>query len=814
MAEPRDPFEPLPPDERVRSPRPAAEGEWRALVPVPEDAPPPPARHAKLGEPVMRWEYRDAEGRVLGYKLRFATDTNGGGEKTYRPLTFCEGPNGRREWRWQDFPTPRPLYGLDRLAARPEAPVLIVEGEKTADAAERLFAEFVSICSPNGADAPQGADWRPLAGRNLFAWPDADPKGCDYVSEAARLALAAGATSICVVSVPEDFPTAWDLADAPPPGWDAPRLRELLEAAGPAKPEPSDAVRFPFQLRADGVYAEEDKDGSHEWVRFCSRLEVVALTRSDASEDWGRLLRVLDSDGVVHEWAMPMSLLAGGGDEYRAELLRLGLRIEPGKKARDRLHQYLTTTEPDARVRCVPRIGWHGRPFVLPNAVFGSTGAERTLLQTSAPLDHAFRIAGTLADWQQQVAAPCAGNSRLVFAVSAAFAAPLLALVPTESGGFHYVGGSTIGKTTTLMVAGSPWGGREGPRGYLEQWRATANGLEAVAAAHCDALLCLDELAQVDPREAGEIAYMLANGSGKRRARRDGSGRPSAEWRVLFLSSGELGLADKVREDRGRRVTAGQTVRVVDVPADAGAGLGLFEALHGFPSANALAQHLRTASSHFYGVPARAFLERVAQEPEAIAEAVRGYRDEFVGEHCPTDADGQVRRVAERFGLVAAGGELASALGVVPWNRGEATGAAAACFRAWLEARGGSGPAELAAALEHVRAFFAAHGSSRFESVYQEFEGKRSQRTPNRAGWWRDAGSGGREYLVTPSVFREELALGLDPKAFARELVQRGWLVPDGAGKSSQSVNIPGHGKVRVYVFAAAVLSGEGSSDA
>ena len=44
----------------------------------------------------------------------------------------------------------------------------------------------------------------------------------------------------------------------------------------------------------------------------------------------------------------------------------------------------------------------------------------------------------------------------------------------------------------------------------------------------------------------------------------------------------------------------------------------------------------------------------------------------------------QTRRVAKRFALVAAAGELAAAFGVLPWDRGEASRYAAACFRSFL----------------------------------------------------------------------------------------------------------------------------------
>jgi Domain of unknown function (DUF927) len=98
--------------------------------------------------------------------------------------------------------------------------------------------------------------------------------------------------------------------------------------------------------------------------------------------------------------------------------------------------------------------------------------------------------------------------------VCVAFSGPLLHPLNAESGGFHFVGNSSIGKTSTLLMAGLIWGGG-GTTGYLRSWRATDNGLEGLAGDHCDCLLCLDEMGQVNPRAAGQAAYMLANGAGK-----------------------------------------------------------------------------------------------------------------------------------------------------------------------------------------------------------------------------------------------------------------------------------------------------------
>ncbi len=586
-----------------------------------------------------------------------------------------------------------------------------------------------------------------------------------------------------------------------------PTQAEEPQAGTPLPGPPPD---WPFQLRADGVYRRyETENGSTgetavEWRWICSRLEVLAETRDVQGRSWGRLLTVHTREGQINEWAMPMELMAGDGQAYRAELLSLGLEIAPGNAARQALHEYISTARPPERARNVDRIGWHGAAYVLPDATFGETAGERVLYQAATTGDHPFRVAGTLDDWQAHLARLCVGNSRLAFAVSAAFAAPLLHLAGLEGGGFHLRGASSLGKTTALLVAGSVWGGG-GVSGFLRSWRATSNGLEGVAAAHSDALLCLDEMGQVDGREAGETAYMLANGQGKSRARRDGSGRPPATWRVLFLSTGELSLADKMNE-AGRKAKAGQEVRLVDLPADSGAGLGLFENLHGFDSAQCLADHLRRAASAYYGTPARAFLERITADLDELGRAVNVAVQGFVAEHCPAGADGQVSRAATRFGLAAAAGELAGTVGVLPWPDGEAERAAANCFQAWLDQRGGTGPAEVRAGLEQVRRFFQAHGASRFEP----WQGADKERPiTNRAGFIRH-GDEGRELFIFPETFRAEVAAGFDAKALVKELVALGLLLPAPDGKPASPHRVPALGRpVRLYRFSPAVLGEE-----
>lgn len=207
---------------------------WRCLMPVPDDAPPPPEAHPSLGKPSGRWFYADATGALLGLANRFdAAD----GSKQFRPATLWERDRDRRrEWRWEAWPTPRPLFGLDRLAERPKAPVVVCEGEKAADAASRLLSAHVAVTSPNGSKSAAKADWSPLAGRRVVIWPDADTAGAAYAEAVARLVREAGAAFVAVCEPPEGVATGWDCADAELEGWPRARAEALVSAATrPAK---------------------------------------------------------------------------------------------------------------------------------------------------------------------------------------------------------------------------------------------------------------------------------------------------------------------------------------------------------------------------------------------------------------------------------------------------------------------------------------------------------------------------------------------------------------------------------------------------
>ncbi len=590
--------------------------------------------------------------------------------------------------------------------------------------------------------------------------------------------------------------------------------------AGQAKPATRKTSKtFPFKVDEGGLqrqvtYDKVDGTTGKKWQRFGSELHVLAFTRNEEGEGWGRWLEIVDRDGTHHLWNMSSALLMGTGEALRNELADFGFELTTGRESRNWLLEYLANAEPEQKVRSASRIGWHGNTFVFPDEAIGpSADSELVILQNGERQDHAFNVAGTLPEWQAEVAAKAVGNSRLVLSVSAAMAAPLLAITEDEGGGFHFRGASSSGKSTALAVAGSVWGGG-GLRGYVRQWRATDNALESVAELSCDALLALDELAQIDPKAAGQVAYMLANGKGKARAGREGQARKGKEWRVLFLSNGEIGLADKIKEG-GQRMAAGMGVRVIDQRADAGAGMGLFEELHGAKDPASFAQELKAALGQYYGTAARAWIKALAKDPEAMRAQIGKLRRQFVKQVVPEGADGQVSRVADRFALLAAAGEMATAEGITGWPQGEAVQAAQRCFEDWIRERGGIGSSEVADAKQRIDEAIQLDGAAKF----QRWKKGNSDRIVilNRMGFSKVEGNPDVEeleytYYFLPAPLKDLLS-GLDFRTVIAGLVEIGVIVAH-AGQPSKVYHVPTLGsKQRLYEIDLEAL-GKGFPDA
>jgi uncharacterized protein (DUF927 family) len=555
-----------------------------------------------------------------------------------------------------------------------------------------------------------------------------------------------------------------------------------------------------FEIDDKGVhyFPAPDKDGqAKKALWLCAPLDIVAATRDAKGNAWGRLLSWKDRDDNEHQWAMPMELLQrDGGVEARCELAQQGLSISPSKAAKENLATYLQVWPTENRARCVDRLGWiqsgDKALFILPNHAVG-TSNEFVVFQNAHAIEPAFSTNGTLDGWTQNVARLAVGNSRLMFAISSAFAGPTLRLTGEASGGLHLRGISSIGKTTALEGAASVYGD---PERYCRRWRTTVNGLEGLATLHNDGLLILDELSQVDPKDAGEAAYLLANGQGKTRASRSGLARPTLTWRLIYLSAGEESLSALMAR-AGKRPTAGQEIRMAEIEADAGKGMGLLEELHEFdaPAQFVLAFHDATKAHH--GAVGTEYLARLTDDQKQVVDFLTDGVAKFLKQNVPQSKNGggQVERVARRFALIGLAGEAASLYKLTGWEKGAALDAAAICFASWLVHFGG-GNREEQTLLSQVKEFFELHGASRFEDIASEG----NVRIINRAGFYRELADKTRAFMILPNVYRSEVIKGFDSKFANKVLTDSGWLLP-GDDAVAQKVRLPELGSARAYVF-------------
>jgi uncharacterized protein (DUF927 family) len=253
----------------------------------------------------------------------------------------------------------------------------------------------------------------------------------------------------------------------------------------------------------------------------------------------------------------------------------------------------------------------------------------------------------------------------------------------------------------------------------------------------------------------------------------------------------------------GKRVNAGQEIRLADIEADAGAGHGLFNTLHEHTKPAALATAIKDAADTHYGAVGKDWLHRIVNDranlPDLLNEGIRRFTIAVV----PADAAGQVARVARRFALVAVAGELATCYGLSGWKEGEASDAVQACFRSWLDGFGGTGNREERALLKQVKAFFEAHGASRFENWNATDE----QRVLNRAGFFKAADEG-RLFYVLPEAFANEICKGFPAKWAAQTLLTAGWLDGGEGARATQKPRLPGIGPTRCYAFNARMWGG------
>ena len=561
-----------------------------------------------------------------------------------------------------------------------------------------------------------------------------------------------------------------------------------------------------FELYHDGLFFVKYNDDDPANITFkfkafvCSPIEVIAKTRDTSSGTWGRLLQWRDDDNVPHTWSMPLSLLQGDAREYRRELASQGLNITTNPKQRSYLDTYIQDYTIHKRALCVDKLGWHGEQYILPDGAIGGDGKQLIVYQAAHAINSTIAQQGTLAQWRDELCKPLAEQSRFVFSIACAFAGQLLEMLDDDGGGFHLLGSSSMGKSLSLKTASSVWGK---PDNYTKTWRSTDNALEGTASEHNDSFLPLDEISECDPRIVGNSVYMLANGKGKGRSTTTGHNRTAKTWRIIFLSNGEESLQNFMAQ-AGQKTNAGIEVRVAHIDADAGKGLKTFDSLVMATTGAAQADKIKELSHAYYGVAGIAWLEHITNDKAATTATARQLVSDFMNQY--SDLAPQAHRVAKRFAIVAAAGEMATLAGITGWQAGQATTAVMTCLDNWLDNYGHDGEHEQRQIIEHIKAFIEQHGSSRFQPchihMHQDFETK----ITNRAGYHNyDTG----EYYFSTSTF-DEVCSPFNKSKVLQVLDEAGLLNMTESDRKTCRVALPfKKNRTRVYAVKNDILSCE-----
>ena len=265
---------------------------------------------------------------------------------------------------------------------------------------------------------------------------------------------------------------------------------------------------------------------------------------------------------------------------------------------------------------------------------------------------------------------------------------------------------------------------------------------------------------------------------------------------------------------------AGQELRLLDLPADAGAGFGAWEVLHNMAGPAAFSDAIKSACAAHYGHAGPAFVRGLVADPAHWEGEAKRLAKGFVTKATLDGDSGQANRGAARFAAVAAAGEMAAALGIVPWRSGEAEAAALACFGAWAAGFGRNGLREHRQILERIRNAIQA-GQSRFgrvphgkgQSSYGDDSGDSDGGASNREGEARSLSTLGYLHDIEPGkpcyLFHDsgwgEILIGCDPKEAGTVLQQHGFLVLGDGGRLKRKQRV-GDQSPRFYTVRATIL--------
>ncbi|EMC1692627.1 DUF927 domain-containing protein [Salmonella enterica] len=480
-------------------------------------------------------------------------------------------------------------------------------------------------------------------------------------------------------------------------------VEECRRATG--KRAPVDELAPCVESRTGGLYwvtPKIDKQSGEvirpgEWLS--DRMRTVGIG-NDGSEAYLIIEMVPEgAEKIIHE-AMPRNEI--GLPVGWSRLRGRGVAITTSAHLLNKLAEYLQRQGERTMWEVTSTAGWHCGAYVMPDGeVIGVPDRPVAFCGGSAAI-RGYVVRGNPPDWRENVAALMRGNHSMMLGVLTGLAAPLNSLVGGGCFGIHLFAQSSAGKTTTVEAATSLYGD---PEVLRLSWDATRHGLTVEAAARNDGFIPIDEIGQGGKvTEIAHAAYSLFNGVGRIQGRKEGGNRAVARWKIAALSTGEEDFETFLVRG-GVTPKAGQLVRLLSVP--------FIDTLffNGYSDGDEHARAIKQMASRYCGAAGREWIRWLADNKETAVRAVTEKENQWSG-MLPDEASSQVRRVASRFALLDAVGDLAT--NITGWGPEECSVAVHAAFDDWVNDFGLENR-EKYQVISRARDFIQRHALTRFQ---------------------------------------------------------------------------------------------------
>jgi phage pi2 protein 07 len=425
------------------------------------------------------------------------------------------------------------------------------------------------------------------------------------------------------------------------------------------------------------------------------KLLVTLLARTKISELCPvayRLIKITDFQEMESTRVLVPAKALVSVLELKKTLLTCGHNPNVTKEYWIQAHQEVIK-ETDKIITLCYKPGFYGDVYLRVNdIVIGKVKGDKPVLHPGAKNHLSVEDKqDTLNLWKMNVAPFALHSSRIMLALCCGFSGFLLKLSGMEGGGFHLWGMSSIGKTSSAYMLASLAGS---PKDIVVLWNNTDKGLEEIAVAHNDSYLVLDEskLLDKDVLAAAKImqhrVYTLSGGKGKTRSAIYENN--VAEWQVSIFSTGECSLQQLADSGNIERLE-GENVRVIDVHADAGAEMGIFESLpDSVNSSNELVHVIKDATHRYYGSAKPAFLKHlvayIQDDRESMKRKLEKGIEFFLNKHKVDRNSGIQVRIAKRFAIAYVAGSMAVKYGVLPFTKQEVMKGISTCYQDSLKA--------------------------------------------------------------------------------------------------------------------------------